>query len=181
MKRIATYFVSGLLFLTPIAATLYILYIFVSSVDQIFSFSIPGVGFLLTLTVITVIGLLVSTFLARGTANVIDGLFRRLPIIKMVYMAISDVLSALVGAERRFDKPVLVNIATGSRIQILGFVTRTSIQNPSMVENMAVYIPQAYTFAGNLILVPKDQVTYLEVESSKAMAFIVSGGVSGLE
>jgi uncharacterized membrane protein len=50
-----------------------------------------------------------------------------------------------------------------------------------MAESMAVYVPQAYTFAGNLIIVPKDQVTLLEIESSKAMAFIVSGGVTGLE
>ena len=181
MKRIATYFISGLLYLTPIVVTLYILYLIVSSVDQIFSFSIPGLGFLLTLALITTIGFLVSTFLARGTANIIDSLFRRLPIIKMVYTAISDVVDALVGAEKRFDKPVLVNIAPGSDIRILGFVTRSSLQNPHMAENMAVYIPQAYTFAGNLIIVPSDRVTHLEVESSKVMTFIVSGGVSGLD
>jgi len=181
MKRIATYFISGLLYLTPIVVTLYILYLIVSSVDQIFSFSIPGLGFLLTLALITTIGFLVSTFLARGTANIIDSLFRRLPIIKMVYTAISDVVDALVGAEKRFDKPVLVNIAPGSGIRILGFVTRSSLQNPHMAENMAVYIPQAYTFAGNLIIVPSDRVTHLEVESSKVMTFIVSGGVSGLD
>jgi uncharacterized membrane protein len=181
MKRIAAYFVSGLLFLTPIVLTLYILYIFVSSVDQVFSFGIPGVGFLLTLAVITIIGFMLSTVIARGTASVIDRLFRRLPIIKMIYTAISDVISALVGAERRFDKPVLVNLAAESGVRILGFVTRSSLRNPHMLDHMAVYIPQAYTFAGNLIIVPSERVTPLEVESSKAMAFIVSGGVSGLE
>ena len=181
MKKIATYFVSGLLFLTPIVVTLYILYIIISSVDQIFAFSIPGLGFLLTLALITMIGFLVSTFLARGTANVIDGLFRRLPIIKMFYTAIKDVVSALVGTEKRFDRPVIVNLVPGSGVRILGFVTRASLMNISMAESMAVYIPQSYNFAGNLIVVPKEQVAPLGVESSKVMTFIVSGGISGLD
>jgi uncharacterized membrane protein len=181
MKKIAAYFVSGLLFLTPIVATLYIVYLFVSSVDQIYKFRIPGLGFLLTLISITTIGFLVSTYVARGLANVIDNLFHRLPIIKLVYTSIKDVITALVGEKKRFDRPVLVKIMPGSGAQFLGFVTRTSLKHPSMTESMAVYIPQAYTFAGNLIVVPKDQVTHLEIESSKAMAFIVSGGVTGLE
>jgi len=44
---------------------------------------------------------------------------------------------------------------------------------------MAEYIPQSYNFAGNLIVVPRDQVVPIEIESGKVMAFIVSGGVSG--
>jgi uncharacterized membrane protein len=181
MKKIAAYFVSGLLFITPIVVTIYIVYLFVSSIDQIYKFRIPGLGFVITLISITVIGFLVSTFVARGLASVIDNLFHRLPIIKLVYTSTKDVISALVGERKRFDRPVLVNMIPGSGAQFLGFVTRTSLKHPSMAENMAVYIPQAYTFAGNLIVVPKDQVTYLDVESSKVMAFIVSGGVSGLE
>ena len=44
---------------------------------------------------------------------------------------------------------------------------------------MAVYFPQSYNFAGNLLVFPKDQVQALDAESSEVMAFIVSGGVSG--
>ena len=181
MKKIAAYFISGLLFLIPIVVTLYILYLFVSRIDQIFDFSIPGLGFLLTLAIITVIGFLVSTFIARGAANVIDGLFRRLPLIKMVYTSIKDLVTALFGEARRFDKPVLVTIVPESGVQIVGFVTKASLMSIAMAESMAVYIPQSYNFAGNLIVVPKTQVTPLGVESGKAMAFIVSGGVSGLD
>jgi len=44
---------------------------------------------------------------------------------------------------------------------------------------VAVYLPQSYNFAGNLIIVPRDQVTRLKAESGQVMAFIVSGGVTG--
>jgi|GEM_PF-2795218 len=46
-------------------------------------------------------------------------------------------------------------------------------------DTMAVYIPQSYNFAGNLIVVPKEQVMPIDIESGKVMTFIVSGGVSG--
>ena len=45
--------------------------------------------------------------------------------------------------------------------------------------HVAVYFPQSYNFAGNLLVFPKDQVQALDAESSEVMAFIVSGGVSG--
>ena len=44
---------------------------------------------------------------------------------------------------------------------------------------MAVYIPQSYNFAGNLIIIPKERVTPLDVPSGEVMTFLVSGGVSG--
>jgi len=43
-----------------------------------------------------------------------------------------------------------------------------------------VYFPQSYNFAGNLVIVPRDQVEPLKVATTDLMTFIVSGGVSGL-
>jgi len=44
---------------------------------------------------------------------------------------------------------------------------------------VAVYFPQAYNFAGQLVIVPRAAVTPVAVDASDAMAFIVSGGVTG--
>jgi uncharacterized membrane protein len=49
-----------------------------------------------------------------------------------------------------------------------------------LTEHVAVYFPQSYNFAGNVLIVPRDQVTPLAVSSTDLMTFIVSGGVSGL-
>jgi uncharacterized membrane protein len=48
-----------------------------------------------------------------------------------------------------------------------------------LLNHVAVYFPQSYNFAGNLLVFPKEQVRPLEAESTEVMAFIVSGGVSG--
>lgn len=178
MNTLTKYFFKGLLFLIPIAVTLYVLYLIVSTVDRIFGFTVPGLGFLITIALVTIIGFLVSTFLAKGAARIIDNLFSRMPIVKMIYSAIKDLVNAFVGEKKRFNKPVFINISPDSTVRIAGFVTRESLDTIGMADMMAVYIPQSYNFAGNLIIVPKEQVIPIDIESGKVMTFIVSGGVS---
>jgi len=180
MNTISRYFLKGLLFLVPIVVTIYVLYLIVSTVDHFFGFEVPGLGFLITIALVTAIGFFVSTFFARGVARFIDSLFSRMPIVKMIYTAIKDLVDAFVGEKKRFNRPVFVTILPGSSVGIVGFVTRESMESIGMADSMAVYIPQSYNFAGNLFVVPREQVTPMEIESGRVMTFIVSGGVSGL-
>lgn len=181
MRKIAGYFIQGLLFLIPIAATVYILYILFLRIDQIFKFSIPGLGFIMTLALVTLIGLLVSTVIARGAAGLINNLFSRMPIGRMIFSSVRDLMNAFVGEKRQFNRPVLVNLMPGSSVQLMGFVTRETLEGIAGPDSVAVYIPQSFNFSGNVVIVPRDQVSALPIESSRAMAFIVSGGVSGLQ
>jgi uncharacterized membrane protein len=75
-------------------------------------------------------------------------------------------------------RPVLVKLSTTSDINVVGFLTRESLENIGIADKVAVYLPQAYNFAGNLIIVSREQVTPLKAESGDIMAFIVSGGVA---
>ena len=55
----------------------------------------------------------------------------------------------------------------------------TSLDFLGVADHVAVYLPQSYNFAGNLLLFPSDQIQVLDVPSSDVMGFLVSGGVSG--
>ena len=61
---------------------------------------------------------------------------------------------------------------------MIGFVTRESLDIFGIPGYVAVYVPQAYAFAGHLLLVPALQVEPLRGESADLMAFVVSGGVA---
>ena len=63
-------------------------------------------------------------------------------------------------------------------IQVVGFLTRESLEHLGLSDRVAVYLPQSYNFAGNLVVVPREQVTPLNVESGDIMAFILSGGIT---
>lgn len=178
LKRLTSYFVNGLLFMVPVVLTLYIFYLIFFKIDHLLAFSTPGVGFLVTIAGITVIGFLVSNFLTRRLMLIVDGLFTRLPLVKMLYSSIKDLISAFVGDKKSFNKPVLVRLAPESGASVLGFVTAESLENLGLDDYTAVYVPQSYNFAGNLLLFPRDQIKPLEVSSSEVMTFIVSGGVA---
>jgi uncharacterized membrane protein len=96
----------------------------------------------------------------------------------MIYTSVKDLIGAFVGDKKSFDKPVLVTISPSSNIQVIGFITRESLENIGFSDKVGVYLPQSYNFAGNLLVVPREQVTPLDVDSGDIMAFIVSGGVT---
>lgn len=178
MKKLAKYFFEGLVILIPIVTSSYIVYLIFTKIDGILHIPVPGLGFLLTLILITVIGFLASNFFTKSLFQLLEKLFVRLPLIKLLYSSIKDLVGAFVGDKKSFDKPVLVTVNPGG-VKILGFVTRESLDMFGISDHVAVYFPQSYNFAGNLVIVPGDCVQPLSADSSEVMAFLVSGGVSG--
>ncbi len=176
MKQLTKYFFNGLAFLVPVAVTLYVVYAIFIKIDRLFKFPIPGMGVLVTLVVITIIGFLASNFLTRWVIYIVDGLLRRLPLVKMIYTSIKDLIHAFVGEKKGFNRPVMVSLGAG--VKAFGFITCDSLENLGLKDTVSVYLPQSYNFAGNLVIVPADQVTPLVTDSGDLMAFIVSGGIA---
>ena len=178
MKRFTRYFFEGLLVLIPVVATIYVIFLIFTKVDNIFKFSVPGMGFIVTILTITIVGFISSNFITKKLLGLVEKIFTKLPFVKMIYTSVKDLIGAFVGDKKSFDKPVLVTLSPGSNIQAIGFVTRESLENIGFPDKVAVYLPQSYNFAGNLLVVPRDQVTPISAESGDIMAFIVSGGVT---
>ncbi|MBN1973121.1 MAG: DUF502 domain-containing protein [Sedimentisphaerales bacterium] len=184
MKKIVTYFVKGLLIFVPIALTVFLLFWVFTTLDSMVNkiipfFDIPGIGILLTILIITAVGFLATNFLGKKLFYLIDRIFTSLPLVKLLYSAFKDILEAFAGDKKSFDKPVIVSIGPGTSAKIVGFITRDSLENLGLKDYVAVYMPQSYNFAGNVLLFPKEAVQPLNIDSSQAMAFIVSGGLSG--
>lgn len=177
MRKLTTYFLKGLAFLVPVVATIFVVYIVFAKIDKLFNFQIPGVGFIITIIAITAIGFIGSNFLTIKLVHIVDNIFSRLPLIKMIYTSARDLTSAFVGDKKGF-KPVAVTLLPGSGIQVIGFATKEGLDELGLADSVAVYIPQSYNFAGNLIIAPKEQVRQLNVDSTDIMKFIVSGGIA---
>ena len=178
MKRISQYFLQGLLFLIPLFVTLYVIYWIFIKIDRVLDLPVPGLGFVVTIVFITLIGFIASNFLTRNIVHLVDKVFARLPLVKMIYTSIRDLVNAFVGDKKSFNKPVQVAVDRENNIKILGFATRDSLETIGIKGSMAVYVPQSYNFAGNLIIVKKEQVIPLEIDPGEVMKLIVSGGVS---
>jgi uncharacterized membrane protein len=180
MKRISQYFLQGLLFLVPLIVTLYVIYKVFVKIDRLLNFPVPGLGFLVTIVFITLVGFAASNFLTRNIVNLVDKIFARLPLVKMLYTAIKDLVNAFVGDKKSFNRPVQVVIDRESNLRVIGFATRDSLDAIGIKDSIAVYLPQSYNFAGNLIIVDREQVTPMDADPGEVMKLVVSGGVSSM-
>jgi uncharacterized membrane protein len=180
MKRLAKYFLRGLVLIAPVVITVYVCVWIFRSIDGLVGLPIPGLGFLVMLAVITLVGFLASTLLAISLVSLLERVMTRLPFIRLLYTSTKDLLDAFVGEKRRFDTPVMVAVTPDGGPKALGFVTMRGLDHLGIDEHVAVYFPQSYNFAGNLLLVPSERVTPLAADSTAVMAFIVSGGVTGI-
>ena len=183
MKRLLGYFLRGLVLLAPIAITLYVCVLVFTTIDSWLGLPIPGAGFAVTVVLITVVGFLASTLLARSAALLlgwVEAALTRLPFVRLLYSATKDLLNAFVGERRRFDRPVLVTLTPGGALKALGFVTRDSLAALGLADHVAVYLPQSYNFAGSLFVMPASAVQPIAADSAEVMAFIVSGAVTEL-
>ncbi len=180
LGKLAGYFLRGALVTAPIALTLYIILGLLAAVDRLLPVGIPGLGLLLTLTIITLVGVAMSNVVGRSLVEGTERLLTKVPLVKLVYSSIKDLVGAFVGDRRSFDRPVSVRPSKESDVRMLGFITRQGLAALGLPGHVAVYLPQSYNFAGLLLIVPADQVDALDVSSGELMTFLVSGGVSGL-
>ncbi|MDW7673555.1 MAG: DUF502 domain-containing protein [Bacillota bacterium] len=178
MKQLVSYFLRGLLFTVPLAVTIYVFYAIFTAIDGLLNIPIPGVGFLITLILVIIIGFLTSNIFTQKILAIIDSFFNKLPIVKLIYSSLKDLMGAFVGDKKSFDKPVLVDISANG-VKVVGFVTQEDLSLLGLEQYVTVYLPQSYNFAGNLIIVPSDKIIPVNLDSSAVMTFIVSGGVVG--
>jgi uncharacterized membrane protein len=178
LTRLINYFLKGLVFLAPLAFTIYICARIFTTIDGWLGFAIPGAGFAITVVLITMVGFLAQSFLTRSVLNIVESLLNRLPFVRLLYSSTKDLLNAFVGEKRRFDKPVMVTPFQGGLGRVFGFVTQDSLASLGLVDHVTVYLPHSYAVSGMLWIFPSSVVTPIAADSAEVMAFIVSGGVT---
>ncbi|GHB47919.1 hypothetical protein GCM10008106_30970 [Mongoliitalea lutea] len=178
-KRFITYFFRGLLFVVPIALTVYVIAWILRFIDGIVPIPVPGLGILIILAFITFIGFLASIFITKPLFEIFERWVFRIPLINILYTSIKDLMAAFVGDKKKFNTPVLVKLS--DTVFRLGFITQDNLLDIDDRTLVSIYMPHSYNFSGNLFLIPKENVTILEgLSSTDVMKFIVSGGVSNL-
>lgn len=180
MKTLFRFFLNGLLIIAPIAITVFIVVGIIDWLDSLFDLGIPGLGILMMVLLLTLVGFIGSSFLVKPFLVVTERLLHKVPLVSIIYSSIKDLFDAFVGDNQKFNKPVLVKMTEDSENNKLGFVTQDELLQLNVEDKVAVYFPHSYNFSGELFLVPRRNITYLDLPSSEVMKFIVSGGVSKL-
>lgn len=183
-KKILRFFIQGLLILAPIGITAYALYWLFEMVDGILRpvFGVPGIGFVVIIAFVIFVGWISSNFLMGSIINFFDHWLERTPGIKFIYTSIKDFFEAFAGDKKKFTKAVLANVFAND-VWIVGFLTDEEMQKFEFgADKVAVYVPQAYNFAGQLYILPREKVKHIQhISSGDAMKYAVTGGVVEME
>jgi uncharacterized membrane protein len=179
MRTLTRSFAQGLLVLAPVAITIWVVVFTVTTLDKWLDTRIPGLGIVIAAAGITLIGYLTGNVVGTTVLSWLEKGMGRVPLIRILYNALRDLLGAFVGTKRKFDKPVAVEINRHG-LKVLGFLTSEHFDDPQLAGHVSVYLPESYNFAGNLIVVPVERVHPLDADGAEFMAFIVSGGVTDM-
>jgi len=192
-KKILQYLLQGLLILGPVTITGYVLYQAFSSIDSlipIFSYTDAqgvvhvrnyGIGFVIIIAVLVLIGYFSSFFITSRFLSFFDKLLEKTPGIKHIYATTRDFFEAFAGENKKFTKHVLANVDDND-VWRFGFITKEDMEDFGLKDYVTVYVPMAYSIAGNVYVIPKKRVKLIDnISASQTMKFAVSGGVTDID
>jgi uncharacterized membrane protein len=180
VRKLFNYFLRGLVVVVPIGVTIWVCYRIFHAIDELLGLTVAGLGFAILIVLVTLVGFLASTIVARQIGDAFDGVLQRLPFVHLLYSSTKDMLNAFVGEKRRFDKPVLISMTADGSVKVFGFLTAESLAALGVRDSVTVYVPTSYSVAGHVIVVPANRVTRVDADAAEVMAYIVSGGVTGV-
>jgi len=186
MRRLVNYFLQGLLYITPLGITVFILYTLFGFIDGLlrssiqlwFGIDIPGLGLVIILLLLTLLGFVGQTVIAQPVKRQVAYILKQAPFLQTIYTTIKDFVGAFLGKEKKFTHPVLVKVNRSADLEKIGFVTQTDLTELNIKDKVAVYFPHSYNFSGELFIVPTENVTPLDIPPKDAMKFAVTGGVA---
>ena len=192
MNALGKLFLKGLAVVIPVALTLAILWWVAAGAERLMGailkftlpdgWYIPGMGLISGLVLIALIGLLSHVLIFQKLFNLGETIFRRLPLVKTIYIAIKDFIAYLSpekGSE--MGKVVMVQLP-GQSFQVIGFVTREQFTDlpftPAAEDPVAVYMPMSYQIGGYTLFLPRECLTPLDIPFEQAMRLVLTGAVT---
>lgn len=194
MGRIRRYFVAGLLVWLPLVATVLVLSFAINLIDRTLlllpvkyrpetwlGFEVPGLGVILTFTMVFITGLIAANFFGRSLVNAWEKLLSRIPLVRTVYGSVKQITASLFAdASKSFREVVLVEYPRRG-LWMLAFVTGDT---PKKFEGAVghklinIYVPTTPNpTSGFYLMVPPEEVKRLNIPVEIGLKMILSAGV----
>ena len=191
IAKLRNYFIAGVVVLVPIGITLYLTKFFISISSKLIPkeinpnsylpFAIPGLEIILSVIFITLVGGLSVSFIGKKILQLVNDLFKRIPILRTIYSAIGQMTETLAPKSGEKKSVVLIEYPRKGSWAV-GFATKDNkgeISDKTNQKLVNVFVPTTPNpTSGFLLMFPKDEVIYLDMTFEEASKFIVSAGTS---
>ena len=195
MSKIRSWFFTGILVMTPLILTIYVVWAFITFIDNLvvplvpieyrpsyyLPFSIPGLGLIIVFLFTTIVGILATGLFGRTLIRLWENILNRMPVVRSVYSAIKQILETVMATQSdAFRQAVLVEYPRKD-IWAIGFVTGSTKGEVSENVNkkmVNVFMPTTPNpTSGFLLFFPEKDLIFLEMSVEDALKLVVSGGM----
>ena len=190
-SKLRNAFIAGIVVLVPIGFTLYLTLFLIKISSKLIPneinpnnylpFSIPGLEILLSVVFITIVGGISLSFFGKKILNLINDLFKRIPILRTIYSAIGQMTESFTNKSDNKKSVVLIEYPKKGSWAV-GFATKENkgeISKKTNKELINVFVPTTPNpTSGFLLMFPKEEVIFLDMTFEEASKFIVSAGTS---
>ncbi|MEE8405449.1 MAG: DUF502 domain-containing protein [candidate division Zixibacteria bacterium] len=185
---IKRYFISGILVVVPIILTYVVIKFLFDTFDrllqpflfQLLGYNLPGLGIAVTFLLILLAGLLTRNFIGAEIHRMVEKVLARLPIIRTIYSAAKQLLEAIaLPSMNSFKEVVLIEYPRKEAYVICFISQKFKMEKDGQLRDfMAIFVPSTPTpISGMVIIVPAEDVIYLDMTIEEAIKYLVSGGV----
>src|ERR1700687_1428103 len=193
--RLRGYFFAGMLVTAPIAITVYVALLLISVVDQrVFDlippvynpetylpFSVPGIGVVLMIVMLTLIGAIAAGYLGKLLLRLSDRLLNRMPVVRSIYGVAKQIVETVVSNKSVAFREVVLIEYPRSGIWTIGFLTGRSIAQIGEAVGHSlvnVFVPTTPNpTSGFLLFLPESEVHRLPMTVEEGIKLVISAGI----
>ena len=182
MKHLYQYFFRGLLAALPLGLTIYLLYLFLTWMEEfamwwlhpiVGEFYVPGLGLALGIGSIVFLGFLISHPHVRKLLSLLELPFTNLPVIKSIYSSLKSFADYFAPNNEGPAQQVVVLKIPGQDLEIVGLITRQNLlglpEGFLQGDRVAVYLPMGYMIGGYTVFVPRSWLRPVDMTVETAM------------
>ena len=192
--NVKRHLIAGLLVWVPVMVTFFVLKFLIDLMDRslllipsslrpenLLGFRIPGLGIILTVTLLLLTGFFVANILGKRLLGAGESLLSRIPIVNWIYTGVKQVAETLLSPQGQSFRKVLLMEYPREGVWSLCFKTASElgeVQARTGKEVICVFVPTTPNpTSGVVLMVPKDEVIELDMGVEEALRMIISLGV----
>ncbi len=197
--KIKNYLLTGILVSAPVFITFWIVLSLVKFFDKLITplipyyinpnyylpRDVPGLGLIILIILLIIIGFLTASFFGRFLLKKTESLINKIPLIKIFYKTIKQIIETIFKNNSKAFREVVLLEYPRKGIWVLGFTTgqvEGAVKKKIKGNLINVFVPTTPNpTSGFLLMVPKNQLKYLDVKVDDAIKTIVSAGIIELQ
>jgi uncharacterized membrane protein len=140
---------------------------------------VPGLGILLTLLVVLVVGAVATNVIGRRVLARAESWLMMIPVFRTIYAPVKQLVVAF-SPDNEYGFKRVVMVEDPARGSVMGFLTKefTVDRGTWREELVAVYVPTNHLYLGDIVLVPRERVSYPDLTVEEGIRIFLTGGMS---